>query len=102
MNPETFPREVMEEIDNTSILSGPTRFQKLPWTEAAVGMVSPHQWVRVAQFIQAWLDREPLRSSPGYEAHRQILGTLQNELRSAARQAGEPDVPFRLIHGRRR
>lgn len=50
---------------------------------------------RVASYLYALLDREPLKSRPAWEAERVLLGTFAWDLREIAVAAGEPVGAFR-------
>jgi hypothetical protein len=52
--------------------------------------LAPREWEEVAAYLCALLEREPVKSSPGYSAHRIVLGSIAGELRGYARVAGEP------------
>lgn len=64
----------------------------LPVTRSLlVGMV-PSSWIHVASFLRGLLERAPLRSSPGWEHERLVLGALVTDLEYAARSHGEPEA----------
>jgi len=64
----------------------------LPVTRSlAVGM-QPSSWIHVASFFRGLLEREPMRSSPGWEHERVVLGALATDLEYAARSHGEPEA----------
>lgn len=60
------------------------------FTNAAVKDLAPREWEELAGYLFALLDREPLKTSGGYAAHRIVLGSLATELRGFAAAAGVP------------
>jgi hypothetical protein len=47
----------------------------------------------VARWLAGTLEREPMRSSDGFEAHRIVLGSLMSELEGLCRLVDEPVGP---------
>lgn len=60
------------------------------FTNAAVKDLAPREHEELAAYLFALLDREPVKGSPVYAAHRIVLGSLATELRGFAAAAGEP------------
>ena len=52
--------------------------------------ISPYEAEEVAAYLFTLLEREPAKSAKRYAAHRMIIGSLASELRTYARDAGEP------------
>lgn len=52
--------------------------------------VLPREAEEVAAYVYALLEREPVKGQAHYAPHRMILGSLASELRTYARDAGEP------------
>lgn len=55
-----------------------------------VSLLSPREWEEVAAYLQALVERAPLKDGKAYLAHRTIIGAIASELRGYARLAGEP------------
>jgi hypothetical protein len=64
--------------------------QLLPVTRWTIVDLEPDRCERVAAYLFGLLEREPLRSKPGWEAERIVLGMLATDLRQMAVDAGEP------------
>lgn len=62
----------------------------LELTRSILADLDPDSWDHVAATIAGVLAREPLRSGPGWERERVVLGALLTDLREAAREAGAP------------
>lgn len=60
------------------------------FTNAAVKDLAPREHEELAAYLFALLEREPVKSSSPYAAHRIVLGSLATELRGFAAAAGEP------------
>lgn len=60
------------------------------FTNAAVKDLAPREHEELASYLFALLDREPVKGSPAYAAHRIVLGSLATELRGFAVAAGVP------------
>lgn len=60
------------------------------FTNAAVKDLAPREHEELAGYLFALIDREPLKTSRAYVAHRHVLGSLATELRGFAAAAGEP------------
>ncbi len=58
------------------------------FTNAAVKDLAPREHEELAAYLFALLDREPVKTSPAYAAHRIVLGSLATELRGFATAAG--------------
>lgn len=59
-------------------------------TGVLAALLAPREWEEIAAYVLAVVEREPVRSSPAYQAHRIVLGSFANDLRNYARMAGEP------------
>lgn len=62
----------------------------LGMTRAWVAELTPAEWDSVASLLYAMLAREPVKSSPRYQAERILIHTFAQELDSYARSAGLP------------
>lgn len=65
--------------------------RSLPVTQWAVDVLSPHEWMRLADYLTGLLTRRPLMDGQGYwQSFRIVIGALASELRQNALDAGEP------------
>lgn len=55
-----------------------------------VSLLAPREWEEVAAYLQALVERAPLKDGKAYLAHRTVIGAIASELRGYARLAGEP------------
>jgi hypothetical protein len=62
----------------------------LAFTNATVKDLAPREMEEVAAYLLALLDRAPIKTSPAFQPHRMVLGSLASELRGFAAAAGEP------------
>jgi hypothetical protein len=62
----------------------------LVFTRWSIVDLEPSSLERVAAYLAGLLEREPLRSRPGWEQERIVLGCLMTDLRTMVRAAGEP------------
>lgn len=53
---------------------------RLPLVEMTLDLMEPHDMAFVAQAIEGFISRQPVRSSPDYDWTRQVLGSLREEL----------------------
>lgn len=64
--------------------------EALLFTRWAIADLAPSSLERVAAYLAALMEREPLRSGQGWANERQVLGCLVTDLRTMVLAAGEP------------
>lgn len=71
------------------------------FTRWAIVELQPSSLERVAGYLAGLLEREPMKSRPGWENERIVLGCLVTDLRSMVMAAGEPVGPARDLRDAR-
>lgn len=80
-----------DEQDRVVLATGPERtLLNFQITGALASSLAPREWEEVAAYLFALLEREPVKSSPAFVAHRVVLGSIAGDLRTYARVTGEP------------
>jgi hypothetical protein len=75
----------MAETDQAAAVA-----ELLPFTRWTIVDLEPSSLERVAAYLAALMEREPLKSGPGWANERIVLGCLVTDLRSMVMAAGEP------------
>lgn len=89
LTPEVLVREMVEYDGQDRAVIGGQVVASLGFTQAAVGTLSPREWLDLADYLSGAISRAPIATSPLYAGHRIVLGMLATELRGYAAAAGE-------------